>query len=198
MSRLKSLLPYVDKIISLRRGYCSITKSVTGRKASGNTGITSNGILCSMVKSAVENATSMAAMEKNIMVRPKIIFLGSETRKSSKEYLEVRIVRNMRTEVHEVKKDSVSATVKIMNRTSVRWRGSPEESSVPPGTVNMAWNVTVAMRAATKLHAEAVYFIHSSASLRSGSGASSNTWRGLNPLTLYNVDVTSGTRLSTS
>lgn len=50
------------------------------------------------------------------MERPKIIFLGSETRKSSKEYLEVRMVRNIRTEVQEAKKDSVSAIVKIMKR----------------------------------------------------------------------------------
>ena len=169
VSRLKRRFPYVDEIISLRSGYWSMTKRVTGTQASGNTGITSNGILRSIVKSAVEKATSIAAMEKNIMERPKIIFLGSETRKSSKEYLEVRIVRNIRTEVQEAKKDSVSAIVKIMKRVSDRRRGSPEESSVPPGTVNMAWNVTVAMRAATKLHAEAVYFIHSSASLRSGS-----------------------------
>ncbi|KFK23626.1 hypothetical protein AALP_AAs65482U000100 [Arabis alpina] len=103
LPKAESPLPYVEEIISLRRGYCNIKKRSAGRLASG--------------------------------------FMG-DLMKSSKEYLAVKMLRNMRTEVQEVKKARASV---MMNA------------------------VKFAMRAATKLQAVAVYFIHSSPCFRRGS-----------------------------
>lgn len=109
-------------------------------------------------------------METNSIESPAIIFVGSETKKSSNEYLAVSIPRNMRTEVHEAKHETKSETTNVTNCRSFRWKGIPFLlSSVPPGTVKTAAKVTVTMRAATKLHDIAVSFIHFSASLRNAS-----------------------------
>lgn len=156
VSRLKSPLPYVEDIIVFRRGNCNSRKSTAGRKVSDIAGITSNGILYNDMKSAVVNATNKAAIEMKRVHKPHINFLGSDIRKSSKEYRAVRMLRNIRTEVQDAKKERVSAIMKIIKRSSRIWIGSPEVSLVPPGTVKMAWKVTVAMRAATKLFAAAV------------------------------------------
>jgi len=58
--------------------------------------------------------------------------------KSSKEYLEVRMLRNMSTEMQEAKKARVSVKMNALKCKSLRIRGEPEVPSIPPGTVNMA------------------------------------------------------------
>lgn len=161
-------LPKVEKIISLRRGYWSRTNNSAGKQAKRIVGGTIHFSLSITVNSAEENAISIAAIETNSIESPAIIFVGSETKKSSKEYLAVSIPRKMRTEVQAEKQEIKSKTMNMMKCWSCRWKGVPFElSSVPPGTVKTAAKVTVTMRAATKLQDIAVSFIHFSASCRS-------------------------------
>lgn len=101
-------------------------------------GITSFGLSRIDAESAVMNATSIVEMEMDRMIRPNIIFLGSDTMKSSKEYLAVKMLRNMNTEVQEAKKERLSIMMNARKCPSLRRRGVPEVPSVPPGTVKMA------------------------------------------------------------
>ncbi|KAG2669398.1 hypothetical protein I3760_14G033100 [Carya illinoinensis] len=70
-------------IISTRRGNCINIKRVTGTLAKQIIGITIHDWSRSMSKRVAENAIIMVAIEKKMVKRPIIIFLGKDLRKSS-------------------------------------------------------------------------------------------------------------------
>ena len=106
--------PYVDTKISTRRGNCKNMKKVTGMLASSTTGITTSNLPFSIIMRAAQKVTIMAAMDKKSVERPKINLVGKDLRKSSSAYRDVRIPKNINTDVDEEKREIASATIKTV------------------------------------------------------------------------------------
>lgn len=77
------------------------------------------------VHEAAQKVTIIAAIEKKRVERPIIIFLGKDSRKSSSAYLDVRIPKNIKTEVEEEKRDRASNIMKSLNDLSRKNIGKP-------------------------------------------------------------------------
>ena len=63
---------------------------------------------------AAQKVTIMAAMDKKSVERPKIKLVGKDLRKSSSAYRDVRIPKNINTDVDEEKREIASATIKTV------------------------------------------------------------------------------------
>ncbi|PON94970.1 hypothetical protein TorRG33x02_091690 [Trema orientale] len=109
----------------------------------------------------------MDAMDTNSDVSPTKSFLGRSLPKSLSWYRDVRIARNMTTEVtekHKATSDEMAKTSKAGLPSRV---GLPLVSLVPPGTVVEVAKATVAMRAATTEQDSEVFVSHSPPALTS-------------------------------
>jgi phosphoribosylformylglycinamidine (FGAM) synthase PurS component len=104
----------VDTKISTRRGNCNIMKKVTGIVASSTIGIITCNLPSNIIIRASQKVTIMVAMEKKSVERPIINFLGKDLRKSSSAYRDVRIPKNINTDVDEEKREIASATIKTV------------------------------------------------------------------------------------
>ena len=106
-----------------------------------------------MMRTIVDvNVNMVAATEMKSNMKPNVSFLGSEARKSSSSKGDVRMERNVTTEVKEQVKERTSRAVKDMKRGEWSRIGKPLLSLVPPGTVKAAAKTTVATRTATPEH----------------------------------------------
>ncbi|CAK7351519.1 unnamed protein product [Dovyalis caffra] len=81
------------------------------------------------------NDTIIMATERNRNVKLNINLFGSVCLKSLNRNGDVRIERNVTTEVKANVRESTSVTVKTTNNGLLRRRGTPVLSSGPPGTV---------------------------------------------------------------
>jgi hypothetical protein len=106
----------------------------------------------------------MVAIEKKRHERPTINFVGKDLRKSSSLYRDVRIPKNINNDDEDANNDIASDTMKTMKEFRFKYIGMPEYWSYPPGTVKIAENIMVAIRAATTVQGSAVAFIHFSPS----------------------------------
>ena len=111
---------------------------------------------------AAQKATIMAAIEIKRKDMPNISFLGSRLRLFS-TYCEVRIPKNINTEVVAKKSEIESDIIKTMKKVLSKNMGTPL-SLLPPGIVKAAANIMVTMRAATNELDDAIFFNHLSPS----------------------------------
>jgi phosphoribosylformylglycinamidine (FGAM) synthase PurS component len=114
MFLLKIPGPYVDTKISTSRGNCSNMKKVTGIVASSTIGIIIFNLPSNIIIRAAQKVTVMVAIEKKSVERPIINLLGKDLRKSSSAYRDVRIPKNINTDVDEEKREIASATIKTV------------------------------------------------------------------------------------
>lgn len=112
-------------------------------------------------------ASMVTATEKKRKVKPRMSFRGRECRKSWSSNGDVRIERNMTSDVSELARDRASVMMKTKKKPLWISRGCPFLSSLPPGTVKAAAKATVAISPATVEHDSEVRFSQSCASLRS-------------------------------
>lgn len=190
--------PYVDMIMSRRRGNCNDPKMLMITLAMNITGITIHDRLGCIKKRAVEKVIIMVAIEKKRVASPTIIFVGKDLRKSCSSYRDVRIVKNINTDVDEENSDSVSDTMKIVNNFLSENIGKPVFGSLPPGTVKATANIIVIIRAPTTVQDVAVVFIQSSPSFFISLWASVNSFVGLSSKSLTNVSNSGDKNFSTS
>jgi phosphoribosylformylglycinamidine (FGAM) synthase PurS component len=104
----------VDTKISTRRGNCNIMKKVTGIQATKTIGIIICNFPSTIIIRAAQKVTIMVAMEKKSVERPIINLVGKDLWKSSSAYRDVRIPRNINTDVDEEKREIASATIKTV------------------------------------------------------------------------------------
>lgn len=71
------------------------------------------------------NATIMVTIEMKSDARPSINFLGNDSKKSPSAYREVRMDRNMRTEVEENIKETASEMTKTLRAAFWLNKGIP-------------------------------------------------------------------------
>lgn len=124
------------------------------------------------LQSGIKNSVALKDMtilfmETNKANSPNISLEGSDTRKSSSAYLEVRIERKITIEIDEEKRATASDNRKTLNHSLFLKMGNPVVSLIPPGTVKGAAKTTVAIKVETSMHEVAVSFIHFSPSFRS-------------------------------
>lgn len=120
------------------------------------------------LQSGIKNSVALKDMTILFMETNKanISLEGSDTRKSSSAYLEVRIERKITIEIDEEKRATASDNRKTLNHSLFLKMGNPVVSSIPPGTVKGAAKTTVAIKVETSMHEVAVSFIHFSPSFR--------------------------------
>ena len=127
-----------------------MAKNVTGKQVTaytGNAAYFSSSLRTK--KCPAQKDTKIAAMETKRDDKPSNSFLGRSLRKSLTWYLEVRMARNMTTEVTEKQR---ATSDEIANMRNAVWRSSiglPLSSLIPPGTVAEVAKATVAISAAT-------------------------------------------------
>ena len=123
-------------------------------------------LLCSSRYNAAPKEIIIVTIEKKRHAIPKTNLVGNDLRKSSSAYRAVRIPKNIKTEVDDVKRESPFATVNIMNGllSVSNIMGRPLISLLPPGTVKAVVNMTAAIRVPTIILDPAVFFIHFSPS----------------------------------
>ena len=157
--------PYVEMKILTRRGNCNNANRVTGTQASKIIGIITTlvELFFSKIARAAQKAIIMAAIEMKRVERPIISFVGNRVRNLFSAYCDVRIPRNINTEVVAEKSEIESDIIKTMNKGSSKNMGAPL-SLLPPGIVKAAANIMVTMRAATNELDVAISFIHFSPS----------------------------------
>ena len=191
--------PYVEMKISTRRGNCSSTKRVTGTQASKMIGIITTLVdrPFSKIARAAQKAIIMVAIEKKRVERPIISFVGNRVRNLFSAYCEVRIPKNINTEVVAEKSEMESDIMKTMNKSFPKNMGAPV-SSLPPGIVKAAENIMVTMSAATNELDAAISFIHFSPSFTKFACCSVNNSLGLFPSAFTRSLHIGGTMLSTS
>ena len=191
--------PYVEMKISTRRGNCSSTKRVTGTHASKMTGIITTLVDRSFSERAMaaQKAIIMVAIEKKRVERPIISFVGNRVRNLFSAYCDVRIPRNINTDVVAEKSEMESDNMKTVNKSFPMNIGAPF-SLLPPGIVKAAANIMVTMRAATNDPDVAVSFIHFSPSFTMFACCSVNNSLGFFPSAFIRSLHTGGTMLSTS
>ena len=159
---------------------------MTGTQATTEIGIAIIAKPCPRtMKRVAENAIIMVAMEMKSVVSPIISLFGNDCRKSSSAYREVRMDRKIKIEVTEENRANASDTAKTINDLCCMNIGLPVLLLLPPGTVNAAANMTVAIRVATTMHEDAVSFIHFSPSRKSPLCSSENSIRGVNPCEFF-------------
>ncbi|RDY10675.1 hypothetical protein CR513_04767, partial [Mucuna pruriens] len=126
------------------------------------------------MKKALLNATIMLIIEINSATSPDINFKGSDLRKSSSAYREMRIDKKIRIEVDEEINAKASDNANTRNE-------DPELSLLPPGTLNAAENTPVAIRVETTMQEFAVRFIHDSPFFSNSSCSLVNSSLGIMP-----------------
>lgn len=146
---------------------------------------------------AAQKATIMATMEMKREERPIISFTGNHVRNFFSAYSDVRIPRNVNTEVVAKKSEIESDTMKTMSRLSFNNVGIPL-SLLPPGIVKAAANMMVTTRALTNELDVAISFIHLSPSFTKLACWSENTSLGVFPSEFTKAFQLRGTMLSTS
>ena len=77
----------------------------------------------------------VTATEKKRKVKARMNFRGREWLKSLSSNGEVRMERNITTEVNELARERTSITVKTKRKRSVKMIGIPVSWLEPPGTV---------------------------------------------------------------
>jgi phosphoribosylformylglycinamidine (FGAM) synthase PurS component len=87
---------------------------VTGILARSTIGIITCNLPFNIIIRAAQKVTIMAAIEKKSMERPMINLVGKDLRKSSSAYRDVRIPKNINTDVDEEKREIASATIKTV------------------------------------------------------------------------------------
>ena len=189
---------YVERNMSARRGNCISMNRVTGKVAKQMMGMKIHVCPCSIIKRAAEKAIIIVAIEKKRVERPMIIFLGKDSRKSSSAKRDVRIPKNIKTEVEEENRDRASDIIKSMNNFSCKNIGMPESWPLPPGTVKTAANIIVIMRAPATVQEVDVSFIHCSPSFIKSLWLFVNNSLGVKPSLLIDSLILGGTMLSTS
>lgn len=138
-----------------------MAKNVTGRQVTaytGNAAYFSSSLRTK--KCPAQKDTRMAAMDTKRDDNPSNSFLGRSLRKSFTWYLEVRMARNMTTEVTEKQR---ATSDEIANMRNAGWRSSmglPLSSLMPPGTVAEVAKATVAISAETTEHESEVALSH--------------------------------------
>ncbi|KAG6628863.1 hypothetical protein CIPAW_14G042000 [Carya illinoinensis] len=98
--------------MSIRRRNCTNTNRMMGIPANPMIGTTIKYFPLNMSKRAIEKAIIIVAIEKKRAKMPMIIFLGKDVRKSSSACRDVRIPKNIITEVEEENSERESATIK--------------------------------------------------------------------------------------
>lgn len=157
--------PYVDLIISLRRGNCKDINKVTGKHTNRLNGMMIKDFSCpKAMYIAAPKAIIRVAIERNKLTSPIINLFGREYRKSASAQRELRIDKNMNNEAEEENKESAFETVKMINGLFPEKIGNPFLALFPPGTVMAEANTTVAMSTAATVHDVAVSFNHCSPS----------------------------------
>ena len=138
---------------------------ITGTEASEIIGIITPSIelFFSKIAMAEQKAIIMAAIEIKRRDRPNISFLGNRVRNLYSAYCEVKIPRNINTEVVAKKSEIESDIIKTTKKVSSKNMGAPL-SLLPPGIVKAAANIMVTIRAATNELAVDISFIHFSPS----------------------------------
>ena len=185
--------------ILTRRGNCSSANSVTGTQASKIIGIITTLVELSLSKiaRAAQKAIIIAAIETKRVESPIISFVGSRVRNFTSAYWDVRIPRNINTEVVAEKSEIESETKKTMKSLFSKKMGAPL-SLLPPGMVKAAANIMVTMRADTNVLELAISFIHFSPSFTKSACCSENTSLGFFPSEFRVSLQIGGTMLSTS
>ena len=116
-------------------------------------------------KCPAQKETSIAAIDVNSDVKPRISFLGNFIAKSFSSNREVRIARKKTKAVIEKQRATRDAIAKAPNAGSFIRTGLPVSSVTPPGMVAEVANATVAISAATTEHDSEVLVSHSLPSL---------------------------------
>ena len=106
--------PYVDIKISTRRGNCSNMKKVIGMLASNTIEIRISILPFSIIMREAQKVTIMVAMDKKSVERLKINSVGTDLRKSFSAYRDVRLPKNINTDVDEEKGEITYTTIKTV------------------------------------------------------------------------------------
>ena len=168
-------LPYVERTSSSSSGYCNNKNNVTGMLASKIIGAATHCTLsCSTSDRVALNVTIVAAIDINNDISPSANLFGKEYKKSSSAKRELSTANNIITEVDEENNAIASDMAKRIKTASFENSGFPF-SLFPPGTVNIAANAMVTIRAATTVADDDVSFIHCCASLCSSLCSIVNT-----------------------
>ena len=101
--------------MSTKRGNCIRAKKAIGILAKQTDRITIHNSSWNIMERPAQKATIMAAMDRKRVERPIINFFGKDSRKSSSAYLDVRIPRNISTEVVEVNSAMAFDSIKTLN-----------------------------------------------------------------------------------
>ncbi|KAI6679631.1 hypothetical protein NL676_033512 [Syzygium grande] len=113
----------------------------------------------------------MKVKERKRKERPIMIFLGNESRKSRSSYHKVKMARDSEMALTEEKKPYASKIAKTMGESCPNNKGTPVLPSLPPGTIKVAENNTMAIRVERSILEYAVSFTQfspfSTSSLRS-------------------------------
>lgn len=137
---------------------------------------------CNTVAMAAWKAVIVAAIENKRVKSPIISFVGSRVRNLFSSYCDVRIPRNINTEVVAEKSEIESDIMKTMNKSFSRNIGVPR-SLLPLGIVKATANIMVTIRAATNQLYAAASFIHFSLALTKFACCSVNNSLGFFPST---------------
>ena len=137
-----------------------IAKKMTGTHATAYSGKASLSLSLRRKKWAAQKQTNIAPKDSKREVNPSNSFLGKSLRKSFCWHLEVRITKNVITEVTEKARAIRDETPKIINPGCCSRLGLPLFSIIPPGTLAVVAKATVVISVVTNEHELAVLFSH--------------------------------------